>query len=62
MNLDAARKHLATRLAILIREEHTGNPERIRRAQQDVEHAEEVLRVVTLREEGGWDGLNTART
>lgn len=54
MNLDEARKRLAVRLTILIREEHTGDPERIRRAQDAVADAEETLRNVTLREEGGW--------
>lgn len=54
MNLDDARKLLATRLAILIREEHTQDAERIRRAQDAVTDAEEVLRNVTLRDEGGW--------
>lgn len=54
MGIEDARKLLATRLAILIREEHTGDTERIRRAQDAVADAEEVLRNVTLREEGGW--------
>lgn len=54
MGIEDARKQLATRLAILIREEHTQDAERIRRAQDAVAAAEEVLRNVTLHEEGGW--------
>lgn len=59
MTIDQARNNLSVKLVDLAFAQRSGDPTRIQHAQDAVEHAESVLREVTLRDEGGWDGMNT---
>lgn len=54
MTPDEARDWLSVTLEGLMFAEHSGDAERIRKAQEAVTKAEKVLVEVTLRDEGGW--------